>query len=318
MGKRVCIIGGSGFVGRAIVDRAVRAGHQVTVACRHPERARDLLVKGAQLARVNVTDGRGLDAAVAGHDVVIYLVGLLFEKGSQNFRGTHVDGAARTLEACRRAGVSQYLHMSALGAGRVPESDYARTKAEAEALVAASELTWTIFRPSIIYGAGDNFFNQFKAMSAMLPVIPIISGDTRFQPVWVQDVTRAFVDSIGSRHVSGRTYELGGPDIYTFREMLELLMRVLGRSRRFVVLPDFAARIMAALTSALPTPPITPDQLKLLAHDNVVDGDEPLPPLFGTPASLEQVLPTYICATQAEQIQQQLAEFRQHYRKGAI
>lgn len=317
MGKRVCIIGGSGFVGRAIVDQAIRAGHRVTVACRHPERARDLLVKGADLARVDVVDGRGIDAAIADHDVVIYLVGLLFEKGNQNFAAAHVDGTARVVESCQRAGIKQYLHMSALGAGKVAESVYAETKASAEALVSGSGLNWTTFRPSIIYGAGDNFFNQFKAMSAILPVMPVISGETRFQPVWVEDVARAFVLSIDNRHVSAQSYNLGGPDIFSFQAMLELLMLELDRKRLFISVPDFAAKLMATVTSALPTPPITLDQLILLGHDNVVDG-ESFPAVFGKAAALERVLPTYICASQSEQLQQKMDACRQHYRKGGI
>jgi len=317
MGKRVCIVGGSGFVGRAIVDQAVRAGHQVTVACRHPERARDLLVKGAELVRMDVAEGLGIDEAVEGHDVVVYLVGLLFEKGRQNFTAAHVDGVARVLEACQRAGVKQYLHMSALGAGRVPGSAYAETKAAAESLVQASDLNWTIFRPSIIYGAGDNFFNQFKAMSAMLPVMPVISGATRFQPVWVEDVARAFIQSIGNRHVCSQAYDLGGPKTYSFQSLLELLMAELGRKRIFIPVPGFAAKLMAVFTSILPTPPITLDQLKLLSHDNVVDG-EAFPSEFGEAAALERVLPTYIRASRPEQIQHQMDQCRQRYRKGGI
>ncbi|ATX83086.1 NADH dehydrogenase [Mariprofundus ferrinatatus] len=318
MGKRVCIIGGSGFVGRAIARQAVAAGHQVTVACRHPARARDQLVKGVRLARVDVTDGSGLAEAVAGVDVVINLVGLLFEKGRQNFEAAHTKGAGHVLEACRSAGVKQLLHMSALGAGQVEGSKYAGTKAEAEALVAASGLNYTIFRPSIIYGAGDSFFNKFKAMSQMLPVLPVISGETRFQPVWVEDVARAFVASIGNSHVAGCTFELGGPASYTFRELLELMLKELGIKRTLIPVPGVAAFLMAAFTSVLPTPPITRDQLVLLGRDNVVEGDEPFPAIFGKAAPLEQVLPSYICGNRAETIQHDLDDMRTRYRKGGV
>lgn len=317
MGKRVSIIGGSGFVGHAIVDQAVAAGHQVTVACRHPERHRDLLVKGASLVRADVTDGRGIEEAVAGQDVVIYLVGLLFERGRQTFAAAHVDGVARVLAVCERAGVKQYLHMSALGAGRVPDSVYAETKASAEALVAASGLNATIFRPSIIYGRGDSFFSQFEQMSAMLPVMPVISGQSRFQPVWVEDVARAFVQAIDNRHVNGETFELGGPKIYTFRQLLELLMQTLGRKRVFIPVPDIAAKGLALASSLMPTPLITFDQLELLAHNNVVNG-EPFPAIFGRTAALEQVLPGYIGPDQAAQLQHRFDDARQHYRKGGI
>ncbi len=317
MGQRVCIIGGSGFVGRAIVHEAIQHGHQVTVACRHPERARDLAVEGAQLMRADVVDGRGLDEVVADADTVIYLVGLLFEKGRYSFEAAHVHGVEHVLAACKRAGVKQYLHMSALGAGHIPASAYARTKGEAEGFVRQSSLNWTTFRPSIIYGAGDNFFNQFKKMSKSLPILPVISGATRFQPVWVQDVARAFVSSIGNRHVAGKTFELGGPQSYSFRELLELLMAELGRKRLLLPVPDFAARLMASLMQFLPTPPLTPDQLILLRHDNVVDG-EAFPAEFGEPAALELVLPTYIRASLTEDMQQQLNTSRSYYRKGGV
>ncbi|MDQ7011415.1 MAG: complex I NDUFA9 subunit family protein [Mariprofundaceae bacterium] len=314
MSKHVCIIGGSGFVGRAIVRKAIHHGYGVTVACRHPERSRELQVEGARLARVDITDGHGLDEAVQRADTVINLVGLLFEKGRYSFTAAHVRGTEHVLAACQRAGVRQYLHMSALGAGQVPDSAYATTKAGAEARVRSSGLDWTIFRPSIIYGEGDSFFNKFKQMTAMLPVLPVIAGETRFQPVWVNDVARAFVTSIGNRHVKGQTFELGGPDIYTFRELLEILMKTLGRKRLLVPVPYFAARIMAAFMQFLPTPPLTPDQLILLGWDNVVEG-EPFPAIFGTPAPLEAILPTYIRASRPESLQQQLDTSRSHYRK---
>ncbi len=315
MGKKVCLIGGSGFVGRAIVHEALRNGHQVTVACRHPERSRDLIVDGVRLVRADVVDGRGLDDAVAGADTVIYLVGLLFEKGRYTFRAAHVHGVEHALAACKRAGVKQFLHMSALGAGQIPASAYARTKGEGEGIVRQSGLNWTIFRPSIIYGANDSFFNKFKKMSRLLPVLPVIAGDTRFQPVWVQDVARAFVMSIGNRHVNGQTYELAGPKVYRFRELIEMLMRELGRNRLLLPVPGFAARIMATFMQLLPTPPLTRDQLVLLRHDNVAQG-QAFPPEFGEPAELETVLPTFIRATPAEQMQLRLNSARSNYRKG--
>jgi len=317
MGQQVCIIGGSGFVGRAIVHEAIRHGHQVTVACRHPERARDIAVEGAQLIRADVVDGRGLDEAVAGADTVIYLVGLLFEKGRYTFEAAHVHGVEHVLAACKRAGVKQYLHMSALGAGQIPASAYARTKGEAEGFVRQSGMDWSIFRPSIIYGAGDNFFNQFKKMSKSLPILPVISGDSRFQPIWVQDVGRAFVSSIGNRHVTGKVFELGGPKAYSFKALLEILMAELGRQRLLLPVPGFAARLMATFMQFLPTPPLTPDQLTLLRHDNVVEG-EAFPAEFGEPAALELVLPTYICASVTEDLQQQLNTSRSYYRKGGV
>ncbi|MCK5481969.1 MAG: complex I NDUFA9 subunit family protein, partial [Gammaproteobacteria bacterium] len=254
MSKQVCIIGGSGFVGRAIVRQAARAGHTVVVACRHPERARDILVEGVSLVKADVTTGRGLDEAIAGSDCVINLVGLLFERGRYSFDAAHVKGTENILEAIKRGSATQYLHMSALGAGKIPESRYARSKGEAETRVRQSGLSWTIFRPSVIFGEGDSFFNKFKAMSRFAPVLPVIAGETRFQPVWVEDVARVFVASIDNRHCFGKIYELAGPKSYSFMELMQLLMRYLGRNRLLLPIPGTAAKIMAAFMQLLPTP----------------------------------------------------------------
>jgi len=314
MSKQVCIIGGSGFVGRAIVRQATRAGHTVVVACRHPERARDILVEGVRLVKADVTTGRGLDEAMVGSDCVINLVGLLFEGGRYSFDAAHVKGTENVLEAIKKSSATQYLHMSALGAGKIPESRYARTKGEAETRIRQSGLSWTIFRPSIIYGEGDSFFNKFKAMSRFAPVLPVIAGNTRFQPVWVEDVARAFVVSIDNRHLFGNVFDLGGPKSYSFMELMQILMDSLGRSRLLLPVPGFAAKIMAGFTQLLPTPPLTPDQLKLLQHDSVIDGS-PFPEVFGDPAALEEVLPTYICDGQAGRLQSRLDACRSRYRQ---
>jgi len=311
----LCIIGGSGFVGRALIGAAREKGYQVTVACRHPERARKLGVEGAKLAKADITNGRGLDEAVTGADCVINLVGLLYERGRQTFEAAHVRGTENIINACQRAGVKRYLHMSALGANTESESKYARTKAEAEDYVRTTKhLEWTIFRPSIIFGEGDSFFNKFKTMSALAPVFPVIEGNTRFQPVWVQDVARAFIESIQNRQTYGKTFELGGPMAYTFRELLELLLRVLSRNRLLLPVPKPAAKIIATFGQFLPTPPLTPDQLILLGHDNIVQG-EAFPALFGAPTNLEAILPAYIHGSRMARQQKSLDRFRRQYWK---
>lgn len=311
MGKRICLIGGSGFVGRAMVRQAALCGYAVTIACRHPERARDLQVEGARLVRADVADGRGLDEALADADVAVNLVGLLYERGRQNFAAVHVKGTEHVLAACARAGVPQVLHMSALGAGRVPASRYATTKAEAEDRVRQCALAWTIFRPSVIFGAGDSFLNRFKALGR-LPVLPLVGGDTRFQPVWVDDVARAFIHAVGNRHVRGQTYELGGPDVYTLRSIVTMLLASLGRPRPIVNLPFPVASVLAALARPLPSPPLTADQIALLKHDNIIDG-EPFPAIFGAPASLEDMLPVLAAPDPARRLQQLLDARRTHY-----
>ena len=314
MAQRVCIIGGSGFVGRVVVRQAIRAGHHVTVACRHPEKARSLSVEGVRLIKADLSDGRGLDDAIAGADCVVNLVGLLFERGRYDFDTVHVHGTEHVLAACKRHAVKQYLHMSALGAGAIPASSYSRSKGDAEGYVRQSGMAWTLIRPSIIYGVGDSFFTKFKDMSAMLPVLPVIQPETRFQPVWVEDVARVFVQSIGNRHVHEQTYELAGPKAYSFMELMTLLMATLQRKRLLLPVPNIAAKLLASISRLLPTPLLTADQLLLLQHDNVITG-EPFPAQFGEPANLESILPSYILGNQIERLQDQLDDFRTRYRK---
>jgi len=315
MPKQVCIIGGSGFVGRAIVRQAISAGYHVTVVCRHPERARDLLVCGVRLVKADITNVKGLTEAVAGSDCVINLVGLLFERGRYSFDASHVKGTENILQACKDEGVSQYLHMSALGAGEIPESRYSRTKGEAETRVRQSGQHWTIFRPSLIYGEGDSFFTKFKSMTRFAPVLPVIAGDTRFQPVWVEDVARAFIESIGNQQVDGNIYTLAGPKSYSFMALMQMLMKSLGRRRLLIKVPSFVAKIMAIFMQLLPVPLLTMDQLKLLQRDNVVDSGEAFPEIFGEAADLEAILSTYIRQGQAGRMQSHLDDSRTRYRQ---
>ncbi len=313
MDKHICIVGGSGFVGRSIARQAIACGYRVSIACRHPERARDLLIKGIRFITADICSGRGLDQAVQDADCVINLVGLLFERGPQNFAAAHIHGTEHLLAACERAGRPQYLHMSALGAKLGSLSKYAHSKAEAEQRVRQSQLAWTIMRPSVIYGTHDAFFNRFRNLFACLPIAPLIAAEAYFQPVWVEDVARAFVASIGNRDVQGEIYELGGPDTYTLRELIEHMFSALGWSRRILPLPPFAASIMARGMEMLPTPPLTRDQLMLLKQDNVVSG-ESFPVMFGQTAALVDILPGIFKPDAASQQQQRLDRDRKRFR----
>ncbi len=312
MRRHICIVGGSGFVGRAIAYAARKQGDCVTIACRHPEKARSMLVNNIRIIRADATSGRGLDEAVAGADCVINLVGLLFEKGRYTFEAAHVHGTGNILDACDRADIRQYLHMSALGADPASLSAYARTKATAEACVRGSSLAWTIFRPSVIYGEGDAFFNRFRRMAESMPVLPVIGGETHFQPVWVEDVARAFVSSVANRHSQGQTYDLGGPATYAFRELLEIMLRLLHRKCLLIDVPMPVARLMSMFAQYLPVPPFTPDQLILLQCDNVVKG-KAFPEEFGNPARLEDILPTYLPGNRAIRLQQRLNRDRKQF-----
>lgn len=315
MSKRICIIGGTGFVGRAIARQAIDAGHEVVVTSRHPDRARDLQVRGIKVIKANIATGKGLEQAFSNSDCVINLVGLLFETRLNTFKAAHIQGAQNVIEACKNAGVPQLLHMSALLSDDASKnSQYGQSKAAAEELVRQSDLEWSIFRPSIIFGAHDSFLMRFKCLSSFGPVLPVISGDTRFQPVWVEDVARAFVLSIGNKQLKEQTFILAGSDIFTFKEMLNLWMSALGRCKRLIALPNFAASLLALISKLLPTPLVTNDQLILLKSDNVAQGQH-FPEIFGQTASFKELLPTLANGGQAESLQCRLDQARTHYRK---
>ncbi|MDX8387230.1 MAG: complex I NDUFA9 subunit family protein [Ghiorsea sp.] len=315
MGKRVCIIGGTGFVGRVIARQAVDAGHQVVVASRHPARARDLLVKGIKICKADISTGKGIDSAIAGADTVINLVGLLYSAGKNTFETAHTQGAKNLIDACNKANIKQLLHMSALLSDEATASSkYAQTKRAAETTVRNSGLDWTIFRPSIIFGCNDSFLMRFKSLSAIGPVLPVIAGETKFQPVWVEDVARAFVLSIDNKKVSEQTYTLAGKDIYTFKAMLSMWMEALQRDKPLIAVPGFAASLLATISNFLPIPLITADQLKLLEHDNVTSGTA-FPAKFGETSSFVTLLPTLAACGQAESNQNKFDQARTHYRK---
>ncbi|MDX8383074.1 MAG: complex I NDUFA9 subunit family protein [Ghiorsea sp.] len=316
MAKRVCIIGGTGFVGRSIVRQALDAGHDVVVTTRHPARARHLLVQGTQIYKANICTGKGLAEAVQGCDVVINLVGLLFERGRNTFSAAHQQGAEHVIQACKDAKVTQLLHMSALfDAQSTQASAYAETKHAAEALVKQSGLDWTIFRPSLIFGAQDSFLMRFKALSSLGAVLPVIAGKTKFQPIWVEDVARAFVASIGNAQVSQSAYTLAGDKAYSFKALLELWMEALGRTRLFLPVPNLAASMLAVVSKAMPTPLLTADQLTLLQYDNIVSKGEAFPSIFGDTSSFESLLPCLATGGQAQQLQDTLDCARTRYRK---
>jgi NADH dehydrogenase len=298
--KRVTIFGGSGFIGRSIVQRLMNEGAVIRIGARHPEAAKDHLPRAmadkVEAVRVDIQDEAGVAAAVRDADAVINLVAILYEKGRQSFPSLHVEGARRVAAAARQAGCSRMIHMSALGASLDSESAYARTKAAGEKAVRDAFAEATIVRPSIVFGPEDDFFNKFAGIASMSPALPLIGGGkTRFQPVFVEDVAAAFAAILADPATAGKTYELGGPQIYTFRELMELLLEHMGSRRLLVPLPFVAAEAQAYVLEWLPKPPLTRDQVVLLKSDNVLGGHEPgLRDLDIEPTPLESVLPTYI------------------------
>jgi uncharacterized protein YbjT (DUF2867 family) len=298
--RRVTIFGGSGFIGRSMVRRLVDDGASVRIAARHPETAKDHLPRATgdkvEAVRVDIHDDAAVSAAVRDADAVINLVAILYEKGRQTFKALHVEGARRVAAAAKQAGASRMIQMSALGASPVSEAEYARTKAAGEQAVREVFADATIVRPSIVFGRDDDFFNRFAGMASMSPALPLIGGGkSRFQPVFVEDVAAAFAAILADPATAGKTYELGGPQVYTFRELMEILLEQMGSRRLLIPLPFIAAEAQAYVLEWLPKPPLTRDQVALLKSDNVLGGQEPgLRDLGIEPTALESVLPTYI------------------------
>jgi uncharacterized protein YbjT (DUF2867 family) len=296
----VTVFGGSGFIGRHLVGRLAKQGWIVRAAVRHPSAARFLKPMGdvGQITpiRVPVQDPVAVEAAVDGASAVVNLVGVLYEKGAQTFAAVHARGAHTIAEAAARAGVARLVHLSAIGADLHGEADYARSKGAGEAAVKTAFAAATILRPSIVFGPEDDFFNRFAAMARLSPVLPLIGGgQTRFQPVYVGDVAAAIAKAIVDPACRGKTYELGGPRIYTFKELMELLLHEIRRERILLPLPFALANLQASMLELLPVPPLTRDQVKLLRRDNVVSPKAlTLKDLGIKPTAAEVILPTYL------------------------
>lgn len=293
----VTIFGGSGFIGRHLVRRLAADGWICRVAVRDPERATFLKVDGApgQIVPVaaDVTNPKSVESAVVDARHVVNLVGILYQKGQRTFRRVHVDGAANVAKAALAAGVERLVQMSAIGADPNSPAEYGRTKAAGEAAAKAGFDGASIVRPSVVFGPEDDFFNRFASMARIAPVLP--KFETRFQPVYVADVASAIARLLGDPETRGKTYELGGPRVISFQEFLELVLKYTGRERAIAPMPMGLAMLQATFLEMLPVPPLTRDQLKLLAGANVVSpGALTLTDLGITPTAMEVVLPGYL------------------------
>lgn len=299
-GRRVAtVFGGAGFIGRHVVQRLAKQGFIVRVAGRDTEKAGRLRTLGAvgQVVPVSasVTDEPSVARAVAGAEVVVNLVGILFERKRGDFQRIQAEGAGRVARLAAAAGVRRLVHLSAIGADAGSESQYARTKAEGEAAVLAAFPGATILRPSVVFGPEDQFFNRFAGLAALLPVMPVVAGGTRFQPVYVGDVADAVMAAVAREEAQGRTYELGGPRAMTMREVLEFVLEQTQRRRPLVPMPEGLVRFQARVGEMLPTPPLTRDQLILLGKDNVVaEGAAGLEALGIAPKAVEAIAPAYL------------------------
>lgn len=303
--RLVTVFGGSGFLGRHVVQHLAHGGARVRVAVRDPEAAAHLRPMGdvGQIVGIqaNLRDDDSVAAAVAGAHAVINLVGILFESGRQTFDAVHARGAGRVAVAAKAAGAEHFVHISAIGADAGAPSRYGRTKAAGEAAVRAAFPAATIVRPSILFGAEDHFFNRFATLARLLPVLPLYgrgladAGATRFQPVYAGDVGLAIARILDGPATAGATYEFGGPQVYSFRELMEFVLHATGRRCLLVPIPFAVGRLQAAFLEWLPNPPLTRDQLKELGRDNVVAaGALSLADLGVTPSAIEAIVPTYL------------------------
>jgi NADH dehydrogenase len=286
------IFGGSGFIGRRLVPRLAAQGYIVRVAVTDPAGARFLTTQGAlgQIVPLaaNVTDPAAVAAAVAGADLVVNLVGILHG----DFAAIQQQGAAHVAQAAAAAG-ARLVHVSALGADPASPAAYGRSKAAGEAAVQAAHPRAVILRPSIVFGPGDAFFNRFAAMARNLPVLPVVAGETKFQPVYVEDVVAAIL--AGAERQDGRIYDLGGPRVLSMRDLLAYILGVTGLRRPLLAMPDGLMRLQARLGEFLPNPPLTRDQLLMLGRDNVVPPGAPgLAELGIPPTAMEAVVPAYL------------------------
>jgi len=305
MSKLVTIYGGSGFVGRYIARRMAKEGWRVRVAVRRPNEALFVKPYGA-VGQVepffcNIRDDASVRAAMQGADAVVNCVGILVNQGRNKFDDVQKDGAARIAKIAAAQGVERLVHISALGADAESESEYSRSKALGEAAVLKAFPKAMILRPSIIFGTEDGFFNKFAAMTKFGPVLPIAGGNTRFQPVYVDDVAKAAV--MGVLGEAEGVYELGGPDVESFKQLMDRMLGVIGRRRMVLNLPHAAAflvglagDIVQGLTMGLVTNRVlTVDQVRNLGHDNVVaQGAHGFEALGITPTPMGAVLPDYL------------------------
>jgi len=306
MSKLVTIFGGSGFVGRDIARRMAKEGWRVRVAVRRPNEAIFVRPYGAvgqvEPILANIRDDASVAAAIAGADAVVNCVGVLTERGKNKFEAVQAEGAARIARLAAEAGVGQLVHLSAIGADAGSDSDYARTKAEGEAAVLNSFPGAVILRPSVIFGTEDEFFNRFAKMTKFGPVLPLVGGESRFQPVYVDDVAKAAVAGVLGQAAPG-VYELGGPDVESLHDLMVKMLKVIRRRRLIVNLPFLVGSVMAfgfgamqALTVGLIHNGIlTRDQLRQLRRDNVVgEGAKGFADLGIEPTDMDAVLADYL------------------------
>jgi uncharacterized protein YbjT (DUF2867 family) len=294
--NQVCVLGGSGFVGSAIVHKLSAAGYAVKVLSRRRERAKHLtLLPNVQVVECDVLSDVELGMHMQSCDAVINLIGILHESKQFSFDAMHRELPARIATLCEKLGIKRLLHMSALQTSTEAPSAYLRSKAAGEAAVLAhaANIRVTIFQPSIVFGRGDSFLNLLATIVKIMPVVALAKPDARFQPVWVEDVAEAFVSSLGNVATYNKTYQLGGPRVYTLRELVEFVIFVLGKKRKIVGLNDTLSYWQAYAMEKMPIKLMTRDNVHSMEIDSVCQG--PVAKELGiNPTSIEVIVPEYL------------------------
>ena len=295
--KLILVTGGSGFIGRALITRLTQEGYRVRVPSRNAARVRGLNANPAiEAVEADIQDRATLDELLAGASAVINLVGVLHSRSGTpwgpDFDQAHVALPGRLVAACQKAGVHRLVHISALGANADGPSQYQRSKAAGEEAVRNSEMAWTIVRPSVVFGPGDSFLNLFAQLTKYFPALPLAGANTRFQPVFVEDVAEVIVRSLSDDSTVGQTFELAGPRVYTLAELVRYVGTLTGRKRLVFGLPEPLAMLQAASMEVLPRPPMSRDNVRSLRVDNIASG--PPLPFDLNPTSLEEVGPGYL------------------------
>ncbi|HSI38176.1 MAG TPA: complex I NDUFA9 subunit family protein [Methylotenera sp.] len=294
--KEISVLGGSGFVGSAVVAKLDAAGYSVKVFTRRSEAAKHLiLLPNVQVVECDVLDYQALNTALRGTDAVVNLIGILHQSRRVSFNTMHHQLPAQLAKVCADLGIKRLVHMSSLGANKDAPSQYLRSKAAGEAALLAlqDKLNITIFKPSIIFGRGDSFINLFAKLIKLLPVVLLAKPNAKFQPVWVEDVATCFVSSLGNIDTYGQTYELAGPKVYTFRELVQTVMDTLRIQRPIIGLNDRLSYAQAFMMELLPIKLMSRDNIRSMEVDSV--SAQPFPAIFGvTPTAMEVIIPEYL------------------------
>ncbi|MGB7816195.1 MAG: complex I NDUFA9 subunit family protein [Methylotenera sp.] len=297
--KKITVLGGAGFVGSCLVTKLDQAGYQVKVLSRRREASKHLiLLPNVQVQECNIRDNRALKEALKGSNAVINLIGILHEGGENTFEAIHHQFPRRVAQCCEELGIHRLLHMSALQASAHAPSQYLRSKAAGEAAINefSKKLDITIFRPSVIFGRGDHFLNLFATLAKFLPIIFLAKADAKFQPIWVEDVAQCFVNALENTATYGKSYELGGPSIYTLRELLQKVMAILGKQRPIIGLNNAFSYAQALMMELLPVKLMSRDNVRSMQVDSVCNA--PISAELGiTPTSLDVVVPEYLLNT---------------------